>query len=51
MFDLEIYKTNGHFFYSENDDLQNVCNAQKKWITTHNFQFFHFLRVSPCLLR
>jgi hypothetical protein len=29
---LEKYKTNGHFFFEEKDDLNNVCNASKNGI-------------------
>ncbi len=30
MFDeLEKYKSNGHFFFDEKDELENVCNAPK----------------------
>lgn len=32
MFDLEIYENNGHFFYSEEDELESVCNASKSGI-------------------
>jgi len=33
MFDeLEKYKSNGHFFFSEGDDLAKVCNAPKNGI-------------------
>jgi hypothetical protein len=29
---LEKYKSNGHFFFEEKDDLNNVCNASKNGI-------------------
>lgn len=32
MFELEEYKINGHFFYSEGDDLKKVCNASRKGV-------------------
>ena len=33
MFDeLNKYKANGHFFFSESDELKNVCNAPKNGI-------------------
>ncbi len=32
MFELEKYKSNGHFFYSYDEELQAVCNAPKNGI-------------------
>ncbi|MFT7158165.1 MAG: hypothetical protein ACI8Q1_003193 [Parvicella sp.] len=30
--ELEKYESNGHFFFSENDNLEMVCNAPRKGI-------------------
>lgn len=30
--ELEKYESNGHFFFSENDNLEIVCNAPKKGV-------------------